>query len=419
MIYRNVTDAVLSALQDSPVVFVSGARQTGKSTLAKWIADTRHPARYITLDDATVLAGAKTDPQGFVAGLAGPVVLDEVQRVPELFLAIKSAVDQDRRPGRFLLTGSADVLLLPRLSEYLVGRMEIVTLWPFSHGEIDGVVEGFVDAVFARDFSPFSAQSSQPHDVLERIAVGGYPEAVARTTTDRRRAWFSSYVTTVLSRDVRDLANIEHLETLPRLLSVLASRSTSMLNFADLSRTLGVPQTTLKRYLALLKQTFLIQFMPAWSANLGKRLLKSPKLVLIDTGLIGHLLGFEPQTPESRPELVGALLENFVALELKKQATWSRVKPGIYHFRTAAGQEVDIVLEDASGRVVGIEVKASRTVRFEDFRGLRYLSDLLGERFLRGIVLYRGEQPVPFGPNLYALPLSMLWQLNSRKHPTI
>ncbi|MGY4707257.1 ATP-binding protein [Candidatus Bipolaricaulota sp. J31] len=417
MIHRNVTEAILAALQDSPVVFVSGARQTGKTTLTQWIADTHHPARYITLDDATVLAAAKADPTGFIAGLKGPAVLDEVQRAPELLLAIKAAVDRERQPGRFLLTGSADVLLLPRLSEFLVGRMEIITLWPFSQGELSGVVEGFVDAVFADELVPPPTQGTRPLDVIGRLTVGGYPEAVARTVWDRRRAWFNSYVTAVLHRDVRDLANIEHLEALPRLLFLLASRATSLLNYAELSRSLGLPQTTLKRYLALLKATFLVQFLPAWSANLGKRLVKSPKLLLIDTGLMTHLLGLDPQALEGRPELVGMLLENFVAMELKKQSTWSRVKPGIYHFRTGTGQEVDIVLEDAAGRVVGIEVKASATVRSQDFKGLKYLADFVGDRFLRGIVLYFGDQPVPFGPNLHALPLPALWELNARPQP--
>ena len=417
MIYRNVTEVLLSALQDSPVVFLSGARQTGKSTLARWLTGTHYPARYITLDDATVLAAAQADPAGFIVGLEGPVVLDEVQRVPELFLAIKAAVDRDRRPGQFLLTGSADVLLLPRLSEFLVGRMEIITLWPFSQGELDGVVEGFVDTVFADDFSPVSTQKNRSMDLIERVVTGGYPEAVARSDSDRRRAWFNSYVTTLLHRDVRDLANIEHLDALPRLLSLLAARATSLLNYAELSRSLGLPQTTLKRYLTLLKTTFLVQFLPAWSANLGKRLVKSPKLLLIDAGLMIHLLGIDSQALRSRPELLGPVLENFVAMELKKQITWSRVQPGIYHFRTGTGQEVDIVLEDASGRVVGIEVKASATVRSQDFKGLRYLADLLGDRFLRGIVLYTGDQHVPFGANLHALPISSLWELNARPQP--
>jgi|Deesub1362B_J571_1020462.scaffolds.fasta_scaffold01386_3 hypothetical protein len=416
MVYRNVTEVLLSALQDSPVVFLSGARQTGKSTLAKWLTATRYPARYITLDDATVLAAARADPTGFIAGLDGPVVLDEVQRAPELFLAIKAAVDRDRRPGQFLLTGSADVLLLPRLSEFLVGRMEITTLWPFSQGELHGVVEGFVEAVFADDFSPYPHTGNSPMDLIEHVTTGGYPEAVTRADPDRRRAWFNSYVTTILHRDVRDLANIEHLDALPRLLSLLAARATSLLNYAELSRSLGLPQTTLKRYLTLLKTTFLVQFLPAWSANLGKRLVKSPRLLLIDTGLMAHLLGTDLQALKSRPELLGRLLENFAAMELKKQITWSRVRPGIYHFRTGTGQEVDIVLEDASGRVVGIEVKASATVRAQDFKGLRYLADLLGDRFLRGIVLYTGDQHVPFGTNLHALPLSSLWELNTKPH---
>lgn len=417
MIRRNITEELLAALEDNPVVFLHGARQTGKSTLAKWLAENRLRGRYITLDDVTVLAAARADPKGFIEGLSGAVVLDEVQRAPELFLAIKLVVDRERTPGRFLLTGSADVLLLPRISESLVGRMEILTLWPFSQGELRGLTEGFVDAVFQEDFSPYPVAGTPFGDLIERIATGGYPEAVVRSSPTRRRAWFSSYVTTIVHRDIRDLANIEHVEALPRLLSLLAARATSLLNYAELSRSLGIPQTTLKRYLTLLEMTFLVQRLPAWAPNLGKRLVKSPKILLIDTGLMIHLLGFSPRALGGRPELLGPVLENFVVMELKKQIAWSGIQPGIYHFRAGTGQEVDIVLEDATGRVVGIEVKASATVRSQDFKGLRYLAGLLGDRFIRGIVLYTGDQPVPFGTNLYALPVSALWELNAKPQP--
>lgn len=344
-------------------------------------------------------------------------MLDEVQRVPELFLAIKAALDRDRRPGRFLLTGSADVLLLPRLSESLVGRMEILTLWPFSQGELEGVREGFVDAVFSDRLPSLPQRGMGTSELIERVVVGGYPEAVVRSTQARRQAWFSSYVTAILHRDVRDLANIEHLGALPRLLSLLSARITSLLNYSELSRSLGLAQSTLKRYLALLEITFLVQLLPAWSPNLGKRLVKSPKLLLIDTGLAAHLLGLDPKALGSRPELLGPLVENFVAMELKKQIAWSKAQPSMFHLRTGAGQEVDIVLEDASGRVVGIEVKAAATVRPQDFGGLRYLAGLLGDRFLRGIVLYTGDQHVPFGEDLHAVPISSLWELGAKPHP--
>lgn len=344
-----------------------------------------------------------------------PVVLDEVQRVPELFLAIKASVDRDRRAGRFLLTGSANVLLLPRLSESLAGRMEILTLWPLSQGEIEGVREGFIDAVFGRALPALPEAKEGRLGLVGRMLRGGYPEVLARASEDRRRAWFGSYVTTILDRDVRDIAEIEGLTAMPRLLTLLATRSTALLNYADLSRSLGMPQSTLKRYMALLETTFLIQTVPAWHSNVGKRLLKTPKVVLTDSGLMAHLLGLSRERLTEHPDVTGPLLETFVLMELRKQAAWSHRQPQILHFRTQTGQEVDIILEDRSGRLIGIEVKASATVGSEDFRGLRALSQIAGKRFHRGIVLYDGSQALPFGPNLYALPVSALWRLDAQK----
>ena len=409
-IERHITDALLAALADTPVVLLNGARQTGKSTLVKHLAAGKHPARYLTLDDAVVLAAARQDPAGFLAGLSGPVILDEVQRAPELFLAIKAEVDRSPQSGRFLLTGSANVLLLPQLSDSLAGRMEILTLWPLSEGEISGVKGDFLDAAFGEFAAKVQAGSDDRSGLVARMLAGGYPAVLKRSDSDRRRAWFGSYITTILQRDVRDLANIEGLTALPRLLALLAARSGSLSNFAELSRSLGIPQTTLKRYLTLLETTFLVQFLPAWSANLGKRMVKSPKIVLNDMGLIAYLLGLNEQRLELDPMLLGPLFESFVIMELRKQATWSRVHPQAFHFRTQAGQEVDLVLEDAAGNLVAIEAKASGTVSGRDFRGLQALAGLAGQRLRRGIVLYTGASSVPFGPNFHAVPVSALWQ---------
>lgn len=419
MIQRHLISAILAALKDTPVILLIGARQSGKSTLATWVATEKHPARYLTLDNASVLTSAQADPTGFVGGLEGPVVLDEVQRVPELFLAIKASVDRDRRPGRFLLTGSANVLLLPRLSESLAGRMEILTLWPLSQGEIEGVREGFIDAVFARTLPALATQTEGWSGLVRRMLRGGYPEVLARDTTDRRRAWFGSYVTTILDRDVRDISGIEGLTAMPALLTLLATRSTALLNYADLSRGLGMPQSTLKRYMALLETTFLVQTVRAWHSNLGKRLLKTPKAVLTDSGLMAHLLSLSHERLAERRDLAGPLVETFVLMELRKQATWSERQPHILHFRTQAGQEVDIVLEDPGGKIVGIEVKASATIGPEDFKGLRALSQIAGKRFHRGIVLYDGAESLPFGPGLQAMPISALWRLGAEKAPPV
>jgi predicted AAA+ superfamily ATPase len=406
---RFLVPRLLVALSDTPVVLVNGARQVGKSTLVRSLIGDGHPAVYLTLDDASVLASAASDPAGFVSGLSDNVILDEVQRAPELFLAIKAAVDRDRRPGRFLLTGSANVLLLPKVADSLAGRIEILTLAPLSQGEIAGTTETFIDRLFADKLRIASRPSATRADLFNRIVTGGYPAAATRKDPERRRAWFGSYIRTVLERDVRDLGNIEGLVQMPRLLSLLATRSGQTLNFADISRHAGLPQTTLKRYMTLLETTFLLRYIPAWSNNLGQRLAKSPKLLLSDTGLIAYLLGLNERRLSQEPALAGPLVESFAALELSKQAEWSKTRPALFHFRTPVGREVDLVLEDDGGRVVGVEVKASATVNTSDFKGLHTLSETAGSKFQRGVVLYMGADMVPFGPRLHAIPLSALW----------
>lgn len=403
MYQRNISDYLLEIMEDTPVAFIRGARQVGKTTLVKNVLPS---AAYFTLDNATALSAAQADPAAFVSG-GKPMVIDEVQKVPALLPAIKETVDRDRTPGRFVLTGSTDLKAMLQVSESLAGRMEVLDLWPLSLGELAGHRERFIE----RAFDPreaFRDLQAPPLDVFGHLLTGGYPEVVSRASEKRRRAWFDSYVTAILERDVRDLANIQDVTALPRLLQLLASRCASMLNYSELSRSLAMPQTTLKRYLALLEATFLCYEIPAWSRNMGKRLIKSGKLMLTDTGLASALLGFDAGRLENDDALRGALLENFVASELRKQATWSDRRIRIFHYRTLAGQEVDLVLEDAAGQVVGIEVKATRSPTAAHFKGLQVLQEDVGAPFVRGILLYNGPQVIPFGPRLLALPLALL-----------
>jgi len=336
------------------------------------------------------------------------VILDEVQRVPDLFPAIKLEVDRNRQPGRFLLTGSANVMLLPTLSESLAGRMEIHTLWPLSQGEIIGQRKSFIDLVF-NDGGIVDTPAKDSEAWTEQVCTGGYPEVLARKSESRRGAWLDAYLTTIVQRDVRDIANIADLTVLPRLLTLLASRACSLLNYADLSRSMGIPQTTLKRYLALLETTFLVQPLPAWSANLGQRLIKSPKVILSDTGLLTHLMGYTKNLFVKQRDRFGPVFENYVVMELRKQLTWSSIRTRMYYFRTASGIEVDILLENAAGRCVAIEVKATGKVDANDFKGIRLLAQALGDRFLHRIVLYLGRISIPFSENTWALPLGALW----------
>jgi predicted AAA+ superfamily ATPase len=325
---------------------------------------------------------------------------------------MKAEVDRNRTPGRFLLTGSANVLLVPRLSEALAGRVELLSLWPLSQGEIEGREEHFVDAAFGAKMPGFEkpAVKKREVEIIERIVRGGYPEPLTRPAGPRRSAWYASYLTTILQRDVRDLANIEGLADFPRLLALIASRTSGLLNFSDLSRSLSMPQSTLKRYFALLEATFLVVTLPAWSSNQGLRLAKAPKVMLADTGLACHVLGTDEARLKTDGHARGALLENFVAMELTKQIGWSKVRPKLYHFRTTAGREVDLVLEDAAGRVVGIEIKASSSVDSGAFAGLRALREAAGSKFVRGIVLHDGAETVPFEKDLAAVPLGAVWR---------
>ncbi len=414
MIRRHLEPAILAGLADSPVVLIVGARQVGKSTLIQSAA-VQKGRRYLTLDDAGLLAAVKADPAGFLDTYSEPLALDEIQRAPELFLALKAAVDRNRAPGRYLLSGSANVLFLPRVADSLAGRMEVITLWPFSQGEVEGVRERFIDVVFGS--APLKLRECDQWDerkeIQQRVLRGGFPEVQARAAEERRKAWFGSYLTTILQRDVRDLSHIEDLTAMPRLLAILASRVGGLLNAADISRGSGIAQTTLKRYLSLLETLFLFQEMPAWSGNVGKRYVKMPKALLTDTGLVAHLLYLTEERLSQDPGPWGLLLENFVAMELRKATAWNQERPQIFHWRTHSQQEVDLVLE-AGGRLVGIEVKASTTVTANDFKGLKALAAEAGPRWVRGVVLYTGAELLPFGGQFVAMPVSALWRLGTR-----
>jgi len=414
---RNITAKIEEALADTPVVLLNGARQTGKSTLVEWIAASRHPADYYTLDNLATLSAVEKDPESFVNHLQKAVIIDEVQKAPGLFPAIKASVDKNRKPGRFLLTGSANILLLPKLSESLAGRMEIISLWPLSQGEIDRVnqnqknlQENFIDCIFKKQLNFRLSQKISRDQLLDRILQGGYPEVLTRVTAHRREAWFESYITAVLQRDIREIAHIEGLTVLPRLLSLLAARAAGLLNYAELSRSTGIPHTTLMRYLILLETTFLIYPVLAWSNNFSKRLVKSPKFYLNDTGLMCFLLGMNKSRLHSDLHILGNIFENFVMTELKKQLTWNNTRANIFHYRTQSGQEVDAVLENTAGECTGIEIKLTSAVTEKDFKGLKSLAEDLDHKFIRGIILYTGEHLLPFGKNLYAVPISALWK---------
>jgi predicted AAA+ superfamily ATPase len=408
---RRLAGPLVEALADTPVVVVAGPRQAGKSTLAARVVAEAH-GTWLSLDEAAVLDVARTDPVGFVRGRRGLVGIDEAQRVPELLLAIKAEVDAQRRPGRFLLTGSTRLLGAPRLADSLAGRMESLTLWPFTQGELDGAdVPGLIDAAFGDVIPDLDPPVVGRAEVLERAGAGGFLPALARTGR-RRMAWFDSYVDGVIDREVRALSDATYLRELPRLLRLCAARTAGELNVADLARDLGLSRPTTDSYLAHLEAVFLIQTVPAWSANLTARVVRRPKLTVTDTGLAARLLGGRLRTD---PELAGRLVETFVVGELRAQAEWSEARPSLFHFRDRDGAEVDLVLESGDGRVVGVEVKAGATVRADDLGGLRLLERRLGQDFAAGLVLCTAPGPRHLGGRLWIVPISVLWQPGARR----
>ena len=406
MYERILRHALAEALTDTPVVLVNGARQTGKSTLVQSVV----AGDYVTFDDAGTLKAAKGDPQGFIGALRRPAILDEVQLVPEIFRSIKFHVDRDRRPGSFVLTGSANVMMLPNLSDSLAGRIEILTLWPLSQGELSGMKEGFIDAAFRREPPVLGPSRMGQHELVSRVLEGGFPDVVGRGSARRSRSWFQGYSTTILQRHVRDLSDIDALGDLPRLLTRIAAQTMGIANVASLSRSLELPATSLRRYLNLLIASYVIQPVPGWSRQLTTKAAKTEKLALLDSGLTAFLQNVDADRIRLERTLFGPLLETFVVMELRKQLEWADTLANLYYWRTHSGTEVDIIVESTDGRIVPIEVKASATIGWQDFGALRVLQREYGDQFVRGVLLYTGEQTLPFGEGLWAMPIDALWR---------
>lgn len=409
LVPRRAEALVAEALADTRVVLVNGARQAGKSTLTRLAANARPGTVIRLLDDPATLRAAHDDPTDFVEH-DGLLVVDEIQLAPELLRPIKVRVDLDPIPGRYLLTGSSRVLALRALPDALPGRMEVIELWPFSQGEISEGPDQFVDSAFRYGPTLDHSSNLRRRDYLDRAVIGGFPEAVRRTPR-RRTAFFDSYLTSMIERDVLELASIERRGDLLRLLGLLAGRVGGLLVPNALASRSGIPRTTLVRYLELLTSVFLVKSIPAWSSGQTHRAVGTPKLAFVDSGIACHLIGQDAARLGEPDGAAGPMLENFVTMELARQLTWSNERASQFHYRTRDGLEVDVVLETPDGRVVGIEVKAGATIRTEDLAGLRNLDNHVGARFVAGFVLYTGSQTLPFGEKIRALPMDALWQV--------
>jgi uncharacterized protein len=404
---RSAKASVLAALSDTPVVVLNGARQVGKTTLTRAV-DLRGSSVFLSLDDPASRSFAEADPRGFVDRGVDTLVIDEVQLEPRLFRAIKASVDLDRRPGRFLLTGSSRLLSAPDMADSLVGRVETIDLWPLTQNEIDSQPETFLERVISEPESMLSVVGETRDVVLRRLCRGGFPEVIGRQP-DRRVRWFSSYVRTTVEKVVRELAALERVAEIPRLLQLCAARTGQEVNVAEISNQLGMPARTGSAYLARLAEAFLIQLVPAWSTNLSAKVVRRPKLAIVDAGLAAHLIQQTPASLIGMPTTLGPLLETFVTNELRSQIANSGSLFSLSHFRDRSGAEVDLVLERPDGAVIAIEVKATSSPEPSDFKGLRFLQERLGSRMLVGVLLTLAPEPQRLGESFYALPVSSLW----------
>lgn len=408
LLERSIRSDVVDALADSRAVAILGARQVGKSTLVAQIASNEHPARLISLDDEGTADAARSDPAGFIADIDGPVAIDEIQRAPELLLAIKRRLDDNRARGQFLLTGSANILSLPTVADALPGRIEYLTLWPLAQGELRGVREGFIDEIFAGRFPKLTAEPVGRGAIAPVLVTGGYPEARGRSARSRTR-FFSSYLASIIGRDIDDIANVRNVENVERLLSVIAARSGGLTSFNGIGNDLGLDAKTVRSHTKILEDLFLVRQLKPWHVNLGSRQIKSSKTYVVDSGLLAHLIGTDERRIAEDGTVAGTMLESFIAMELLRQADWAERPVQLFHYRDKQQREVDVVLERHDGDVVGIEIKASATPASGDFAGLQHLRDKLGSRFKAGVLLHLGADTLPFGDRLAAVPVGGLW----------
>ena len=411
-IHRQLRDSILSSLKNYPIVFVNGPRQAGKSTLAQKLSQDKFPAHYISLDNAMQAASAVHAPYEFLSAYR-PLIIDEIQMAPQLFLPMKELVDQSRMKskkksnGIFLLTGSTSLMALPRLSDALVGRMSVKTLYPFSAVEVFGGQADFLTRLFNKNFKNLKVSQRSLNQAIHRAT---FPD-ISGKSIKYYSEWFDSYLTTLFQRDVKMLSQISKINVLPKLLKIFSSRAGNIINDAILAQEAGLNAVTGKEYRSILQALFLTFTIPPWHKNVRKRLIKSHKGYVIDSLLLCHLQGWSlSELSKKKLDVYGHIVENFVAVELLKLLSFSSFSAQLLHFRTSDNKEVDFILEKPNGQLAAIEVKAGKQVSLSDFKHIQIFQQLCPDQFICGIVLYQGQKVVAFGKNLFAVPLMALWQ---------
>jgi predicted AAA+ superfamily ATPase len=419
MIRRYLQDPILESLKHFPVVLLTGARQVGKSTLAQGLIETSWNATYLTMDDRATLDAALRDPDGFVSGTSTPVVIDEVQRAPDLMRAIKRMVDRHRKPGQYLLTGSANIMTLSSVSESLAGRIALHTLYPFCWSELvekppSTILRDLFEVSTSKELMrrvPRSSKSNNKVQITQRILAGGYPPAALMTSDQARAQWFASYRQTYLERDLLNIKSIENIPDFNRLLSLVAFRTGRLLNLSDFSREVGLPFTTLRRYMNLLEVTYQIFLLRPYFTHLGKRLVKTPKIYFSDTGMALHLIGMDQWSTLENQGNAGPLVETWVASELTKLMPITDHRFQLYFWRTKTGQEVDFLIE-RGGKLVSIEVKWAHRIDESDIANLKRCAEDLKEKLHFSIILYSGTEIVPFTPQIVAIPFPVFFGID-------
>ena len=410
LIERRMGPLIGEGIDDARIVFVAGARQVGKTTLVRKITRSGgpRPMRELSLDDKATREAANDDPAGFVAGLGGPAFVDEIHRAPDLLLELKKAVDADTVAGRFVITGSANVLASKKILDALPGRIDRFSLWPLAQAEIAGGRVNFVDSLFAGAPPLITDAPVGLAEYADRIVAGGFPEARERRPGRSRSRWFDSYVAGSLERDLRELADIRRADDAEQLLRLLASQSANLFKADPIGSKLNMDHKTVKNYVGLLRQMHLVHQLPGWRPGLGSRESTTPKMYVSDVGLLCHMLGADARRLLADDQVKGKGCETFVVNEVLKQASWAEAETRAYHYQRR-DEDVDLVLEDRAGRITCVEVKATATLAARDWRWLAKLRDARGSSFRAGVVIASVAQTTPLGDRLWAVPYNALW----------